>query len=431
MSETSEIPKRTVDVAVVGCGAAGLMAAIQAGRTAGAGALDIVALDSQPRLGRKILIAGGGRCNVTNRVVKPRDFAGAPHAQIRRVLSRFTVAQTREFFGELGVDFVVEEDTGKYFPSTQKARTVLDALLRAADEAGVTIVHPFRVERIVRLDEAAPGTSHGFRLEGPHGALHARRLVLSTGGKSVPATGSDGHGYTLACSLGHELTPHLLPALVPLLLPEAHPLLALRGISLPVALVVRTTSGKQLARAEGPMLLTHLGLSGPSALDISRHLLVGRETDPSLALHIHWLPDCERASLDRWLQPAAGVRVEARLSERFPKRLAATLACMAGVAPDASLAGLTRGERQALVGVLDGGRVPIVGDRGFAVAEVTAGGIPLDHVSLKTLESRRCPGLFFCGEILDVDGRIGGFNFQWAWASGTTVGQALAAADRQ
>lgn len=431
MSESSEIPKRTVDVAVVGCGAAGLMAAIQAGRAAGAGALDIVALDSQPRLGRKILIAGGGRCNVTNRVVKPRDFAGAPHGQIRRVLTRFTVAQTCAFFAELGVEFVVEQDTGKYFPSTQKARTVLEALLKAADQAGVTIVHPFRIEQVERGDESSDGTPPPFLLRGPQGVLRARRLVLSTGGKSVPATGSDGHGYALACGLGHELTPHLLPSLVPLLLPQEHPLLALRGISLPAALVVRTPGGKQLARADGPLLLTHLGLSGPSALDISRHLLVGRATDPALTLHIHWLPEEDRAALDRWLQPTAGARVEARLAERFPKRLAAALARLAGVAPDAPLAALSRQERQALVAVLDGGAVPIIGDRGFAVAEVTAGGIPLDQVSLKTLESRRCPGLYFCGEILDVDGRIGGFNFQWAWASGTTVGQALAVADRQ
>ena len=408
----------SADIVIVGAGAAGLMAAIQAGRHA-RGAR-IVLVDGARTLGAKILVAGGGRCNVTHDVVSERDFAGSTPPAIRKVLRQFDVEATRTFFAELGVE-LKREETGKLFPVTDKARTVLDALLGAAREAGVEIVHPFRVERITREG----GT--GFLVAGPQGSLRARRVVLATGGKSLPKSGSDGGGYALATALGHTLTERIVPALVPLLLPEGHPLTTIPGVATDVRLEVRSATGKRLHAVEGALLCTHFGLSGPAVLDVSRHwILAGGD------LFVSWLPDEDAASVDAALQALHGEHPLAWLQERLPRRLAEVLLGLAGLPPatggtPARPLQLTREARRAFMRTLVDHRLPVTSPRGWTWAEVTAGGIPLREVRLERMASRACEGLYLCGEILDVDGRIGGFNFQWAWASGTVVGRALGA----
>lgn len=402
----------SADIVIVGAGAAGLMAAIQAGRHA-AGAR-IVLVDGAKRLGAKILVAGGGRCNVTHHAVSERDFAGATPAAIRKVLRQFDVETTRGFFADLGVE-LKREDTGKLFPVTDKARTVLDALLGAARDAGVEIVHPFRVERIER-------TPDGFTVHADQGTLHARALVLATGGKSLPKSGSDGHGYRFATALGHTLTERIVPALVPLLLPDAHPLTTIPGVATPVHLEVRSETGKRLHAVDGAMLCTHFGLSGPAALDVSRHwILDGGD------LYVSWLPGIDAPAVDAALRDLRGANPLAWLQARLPNRLAEVLVRMAGIEPTARHVDLTKTQRKALVSGLVDMRLPADGPRGWTWAEVTAGGVPLREVRLDAMASRACEGLYLCGEILDVDGRIGGFNFQWAWASGTVVGRALGA----
>jgi predicted Rossmann fold flavoprotein len=404
-----------VDIAVVGAGAAGLMAAIQAGRT---GSRRVVALDGAARLGAKIRISGGGRCNVTHDGVDEADFDGATRPAIRKVLRSFDVAETIAFFEALGVE-LKREETGKLFPVTNRAATVLDALVAAAGEAGVELRHPFRVEHV-----AAEGD--GFTLSGPAGDIRARRVILATGGRSVPATGSDGWGYELVSRLGHTLTEHVVPALVPLLLPADHPLTTLRGISAPVVLEVRTPSGKRLAAVEGSMLLTHFGLSGPAVLDVSRHWILARLRDFGVRLQVRWLPDEAEDTLDARLCALGRTPVGDWLRQRLPSRLADVLAGLAGVDPTVRGDALPRTKRRALVSTLTALVLPVTGDRGWPYAEVTAGGVPLTEVRLETMESRVCPGLYLCGEILDVDGRIGGFNFQWAWASGAIAGRGAA-----
>src|SRR6185295_979661 len=218
------------------------MAAIWAGRTA-PGA-NIVCLDGAEQLGAKILIAGGGRCNVTHDVVDERAFAGASPNAVRKVLRRFDVPETVAFFAACGVS-LKREDTGKLFPTTDRARTVLDALVAAARAAGVALRHPWRVETIV-----------------PSGARH---VVLATGGRSVPKTGSDGHGYTLARALGHSVTT-TFPALVPLTLPDEHFLRALSGVAADVTLALRSATGKRRLGFSGSLLCTHKGLSAPVVL---------------------------------------------------------------------------------------------------------------------------------------------------------------------
>ncbi len=403
---------------MVGAGAAGLMAAIWAGRQ---GHRPVVVLDGARTLGAKILISGGGRCNVTHHQVDETAFCGSTPTAIRKVLRRFDVPATVEFFAASGVR-LKREETGKLFPITDRARTVLDALLEAAHIADVQVHHPWRVAAITR------GPS-GFTITADDGrTFDAARVILATGGKSIPKSGSDGAGYALATGLGHSRSELILPALVPLRLPHGHFARSLSGLATPVALEVRGATGRRVVTVSGSMLCTHTGLSGPAILDVSRHFLAARVADPKAALVINWLPGTTAEALDadlRALGPATPLR---RLQQQLPERLARALCTEAGVDPATPGHRLTRDGRRALVTAALAMVAPVIGDAGFDFAEVTAGGVPLRELDLATMESRACPGLYLCGEICDVDGRIGGFNFQWAWASGFVAGTAAGAA---
>ncbi len=401
----------TCDIAIVGAGAAGLMAAIWAGRTRPG--RRILLLEASARPGAKILISGGGRCNVTHARVTERDYSGSTPNAIRKVLRRFDVPQTRAFFEALGVP-LKEEAGGKLFPASSRAGDVLEALLRAARQSGAALLTEHRVARITRRPD-------GFRLSGPWGALQSPKVILAAGGKSLPQTGSDGSGYALAQSLGHSLAP-LFPALVPLTLPPGHFLTALRGLSAAVRLEVRAPGGKRLHAVEGALLCTHFGISGPAVLDISRHYLLACREQPGSALTVNFLPHSSPQELDAALQ-RLGKRAPLRLlSPPLPERLGRALCAQAGLPPGSTGSTLSRAQRRALVQAVTALRLPVTGSRGFRAAEVTAGGVPLREVRLERMESRPAPGLHLCGEICDVDGRIGGFNFQWAWASGYVAG---------
>jgi predicted Rossmann fold flavoprotein len=380
------------DVAVIGAGAAGLMAAIFAARAG----RKVVALDGAPRIGAKILISGGGRCNVTHHAVAATDFNGNRN-QIAKVLRAFSVQETVEFFRELGVE-LKREETGKLFAVTDRAKTIVDALLAAARDAGVEIVTSTKVTSLER----------GFVI---NGTVEAERVILAAGGRSVPKTGSDGSGYPLA--LGHSVTP-LFPALVPLIIDGEHWIKTVSGTSVDAEISV--VKSRVIHRARGSMLFTHFGLSGPLILDISRHWLAARPA----TLVANLLPGETFESLDAALLAESGRNPHATLSRvvRLPERL---LSAIAPAAPP--LGKLTRDSRRALARAFTELELPVTRDRGFDYAEVTAGGVPLDEVDLATMESRITPGLHLCGEILDVDGRIGGFNFQWAWSSGVVAGR--------
>lgn len=406
------------DLAIVGAGAAGLMAAIQAARTAPG--LRVVALDGARTLGAKILVAGGGRCNVTHHEVGAEDFAGSSRAAIAKVLRELPVPATIELFRSLGVE-LVREPTGKLFPTTHNARTVLAALLDGARADGVEILHPRRVDALDRHRD-------GFAVRGEWGELAARRVVLAAGGRALPKSGSDGAGVELARRLGHEPTAAIFPALVPLVVPAGHWLRGLSGLSVDARVEVRSANGRRLASFRGSLLCTHFGLSGPVVLDASRHFLAARRADPGARLVVAFLPDATPESVTAELARLGRRSLGAWLADQLPDRLADALLEAAAIDSSASTLRLTREGRRALLDALLAHEIPIAGDRGFVHAEATAGGIPLAQVRLDTMESRRCPGLHLCGELLDVDGRIGGFNFQWAWASGTVAGRAAARA---
>jgi len=368
------------------------MAAIAAAR---AGAR-VVAIDGAKRIGAKILISGGGRCNVTNEVVRAENFSGSRNA-IAKVLRTFDVAATIAFFEELGVR-LKREETGKFFPVSNRARDVIDALLRAAE--GVEIVTGMPVESIER----------GFII---NGEIHADRVILAAGGRSVPKTGSDGSGYALATMLGHTVTP-TFPALVPLVVEKGHWITELSGISVDAELAVKSPTGRVLQRHRGSMLFTHFGLSGPVVLDISRHWIANQPA----TLSANFLPGETFESIDASLIAAAKRNPHATMGSvlRLPDRLLARLT------PETSLGRLSKDDRRRIVRDLVDFTLPVIRDRGFEYAEVTAGGVPLSEIDVVTMQSRICPNLYLCGEILDVDGRIGGFNFQWAWASGWLAG---------
>jgi predicted Rossmann fold flavoprotein len=412
--KTSEVSE-SADIVIVGAGAAGLMAAIFAGRSNPN--RRIILLDGAKKIGAKILVAGGGRCNVTHDEVHLEAYSGTSRNAIKKVLRRFDVPQTVEFFRELGVE-LKREATGKLFPVTDEARTVLNALLKAVKDAGIIIRSSSRVEQIQKCDD-------GFCVSSEWGSIQTEKLVLATGGKSLPKSGSDGFGYGLAQALGHTITERIFPALVPLILPGGHFLRELSGITVDTTLEVRTSSGKKIVAFTDSTLCTHFGLSGPSVLDISRYFLNAQMDDPKAQLVINWIPQMTTDTLDSRLQAAGRISVGRVLSEYMPERLARALCVEAGVEPSTLADQLKRESRKALARTVTALSLPISGNRGFTYAEVTAGGIPLTEIVLETMESRICPNLYFCGEICDVDGRIGGYNFQWAWSSGYVAGVSI------
>ena len=420
------------DAIVVGAGAAGLATAIFAARAATA--LRILVLDGARHIGAKILVSGGSRCNVTNRAVTERDFWGGSPRIVRNVLRAFPADRAAAFFEDLGVALHEEED-GKLFPDTNRARTVLDALLSASGHAGVVVRPGARVASV-----ACERTTQMFTVRLATGEiLRTPTVVLATGGRSLPKTGSDGGGYDLARSLGHALI-ETTPALAPLVL-DGRRHTDLVGRSHPATLTLRV-GGKVVVALTGSLLWTHFGISGPVALDVSRHwhrALLECAARPegadaidgwTVQAFVNVCPGDTYESLDAWLLQQEHERPRAQIPTVIATRLPAAVAHMwvaaADIAAETTLAHLTRLERRSLIARLLETPLAVRDSRGYNYAEVTAGGVPLDEIDSRTMQSRVRPGLYLVGEILDVDGRLGGFNFQWAWSSAWVAGQAIA-----
>ncbi len=401
----------------MGAGAAGLTAAIFAAR---AGAR-VLLLETRPAPGAKIRASGGGRCNVLPSAVALDDFhTSGSRAALRNILFSWPLDEVRAFFEhDLGVP-LKREATGKLFPVDDDPRRVVAALLGACRAAGVTLHGDFRVTTAKRSGaDAAPR----FALAAAAGArVTCDRLVLATGGLSLPKTGSDGHGFALARAWGHALVPPY-PALVPLLCGDPA-WRALAGVSLPARVRAVRDGRVTVEERTGSFLFTHRGFSGPVVLDMSRHL--AGPTGAATRLRVGWGGD-DAPDWDDLLRRGGARPLTALLAERLPRRLAERLLGEAGLQPVARAADLTREGRLALAAALTDFPLPVDGNEGYRTAEVTGGGVPLGEVSPRTLESRIVPGLHFAGEILDGTGRIGGFNFLWAWVTGRKAGLAAAA----
>ncbi len=420
--------ERLVDLCVIGAGAAGLAAGIFAAEQNPD--LTVELLDGAKTVGAKILVSGGGRCNVTHDVVTPDDFFGTRHL-VRNVLAAFPVQETAEWFASLGVE-LKREATGKLFPATDKARTVLDALTARCRALGVVLRTDHRVSDLDRLHPAENSSQNQaahFLIRHQRGEVSARRVILATGGRSLPRSGSDGSGYALARRLGHRVTP-TVAALVALVLEDRCFHQELSGLSHEVE-IQTVVKNRPVDRRAGSLLWTHTGISGPVVMDASRFWSLARERGEAVELYGNFLPGWTAEKARDWVlaQNARHPRrsLAKMLAILLPERLADALCRHAGADPQQGSAQLQRTIRERLLETLTRFRFPILRDRGWNFAEVTAGGIPLEEINYRTMESKLVPGLYLIGEVLDCDGRIGGFNFQWAWATGRLAGRAVAA----
>ncbi len=317
-----------------------------------------------------------------------------------------------------------EEQDGKLFPDSNKARDVLNALLAQVSSTGVDLRTGHRVTDITRHD----GT---FRVSTTAGTFGARKVVLAAGGQSLPKSGSDGAGYAMARALGHIIVP-TTPALAPMVLEphdEGGMHVDISGVSLDSALTL-WIDGAAATRLRGPMLWTHFGISGPVALNVSRHWLRATLEDRRVALTASFAPGWDFQATERFWLDESRARphglVGRTLAGVLPASMAAALLVRLRVDPLARLAHLDRDIRRQLTRAMTEWPLPVADSRGYNYAEATAGGIDLGEVNPSTMESRVCPGLYLVGEILDVDGRLGGFNFQWAWSSAFVAASALA-----
>jgi predicted flavoprotein YhiN len=485
-----------VDIAIIGGGAAGLAAAIFAAQSAEP-PYGIVVIDGAKTLGAKILVAGGGRCNVTHDVVTPADFNGSKNV-VRNILAAFDAPAAVRWFASLGVE-LKREETGKLFPVTDSARTVLLALLRRCGELGVKIMSGCKVTGIrppvlpeqatdANADRGADSNANraarssvnpNFTITYEGGQVQPNRIIMATGGRTLPRSGSDGSGWEIIRQLGHTVTP-TFAALAPLVLDAKMFHAELAGIAQEVELST-FVEGQLVDRRAGSMLWTHFGISGPVVMDASRFWIIAAESGKSAKMQCNFFPGSGFEAIEKSLMDLAtsrgkmfvvnaitgglvgkssteppenakwgrssfpagsekscvpiSIRPEDSLAEsrakppepsapRTPERVALALLRLAGIDPAVTCGQLSRDARRALVHTLVALPLPIQQHRGWNYAEVTAGGVPLNEIDYRTMQSRKVPGLYLAGEMLDCDGRIGGFNFQWAWATGFLAGRA-------
>lgn len=425
------------DLIVCGAGPAGLAAAI----AAAARGRRVVLLDQASRPGVKILISGGNRCNLTHdcdAATIAKAFGRAGGRFLGHALRERGPRELRAWIESLGVATKVEPG-GKVFPVSNRAVDVRDALEREMERAGVRFEGGAAVTAIERVasDAAASGaassTANGaapFVVATARGRFVAPRLVLALGGRSYPKVGTKGDGYGFAAALGHTIVA-TTPALVPLVATSAW-VRELSGVTLPdVVLSLPAADARREPPQRGALLFTHFGLSGPAPMNVggavARELAGGVSSVP---LAIDFLPNEERAALDARFATATSSG-DARLVRTvvgglLPRRVAEALCEQAAIAPTLPLRQLGAAARARLLDALFATKLALVGTRGFDFAEVTRGGVALEEVDPATLQSRVVPGLFLAGELLDIDGPIGGYNFTAAFATGALAGRSAA-----
>jgi predicted Rossmann fold flavoprotein len=426
------------DVVILGGGAAGLFAAFRAAERG----RRVLLVEKNRRAGVKILMSGGTRCNLTNarglrdlsRVSGGVDpsYRPEPGAGPRRIQEAFgpngkflgpalralDVDRTIELFESEGLSTKIEAN-GKVFPACDRAVEVLETLMRRVERSGAIFWSECPASGVEPLDE-------GFSVQLPDRSVSASRVVVATGGLSYPGAGTTGDGYALARRFGHSIVDPR-PALVPIQV-AAEWVADLKGITVSDALLrVAPRQGKPLSSRRESLLFAHFGLTGPSALDVSRE--VARSDDPSsLRLEVDFLPDLTPEALDQQIQLVSRTgrkMIPTLVPDPLPRRLAQALVSAASIPDNRVGPELSKDERKRLVASLKRLELPISGTLGFGKAEVTSGGVSLPEVDPETLQSRLRPGLHLIGEVLDLDGRIGGYNFQAAWSMGWLVGEAV------
>ncbi len=403
----------TIDVLVVGGGASGMMAA---GTAAGQGAR-VTLLERNERLGKKLYITGKGRCNVTNRCTVDEALQSIPRNArfLYSAMSAFPPEAAISFFEELGCPLKTERGN-RVFPESDKSASVAGALRNWLNRTGVRV----ETGRAVSLT-IEDGAVRGVRTE--RGGIQAAATILCTGGLSYPLTGSTGDGYRLAEQAGHTIVP-LRGSLVPLV-EDGEDCARMAGLSLRnTALKLRDEKGRAVYEDFGELLFTHYGLSGPTVLSASAHMEPGRRYTVELDLK----PALDEKKLDerilRDFQKYQNRDFENALSDLLPRSLIPVVAGRTGVSRGVRVNAVTKEQRRALREVLKKFTVPIAGPRPVEEAIVTAGGVKVSEVDPRTMASKRCKGLYFAGELLDLDAYTGGFNLQIAWTTGRAAGLA-------
>jgi len=412
-SGTPNIPRNHYSTIVIGAGPAGLMAALTAAPSTGE---NVCLLEKNDVPGKKLLLAGSGRCNLTNAgpiANFPGHYGG--HARfVKPALYHFTNVDLAEFMSCLGLP-LKELNDSKLFPVTESGRDVLRVLLDACERSGVNILYHSAVKRAVK------GTNDGgFLVQTESGSYTTRKLVIATGGKSYPSTGSTGDGFLLARSFGHTIS-EVAPALTPVIVQD-YPFGDCAGTSFAMAGIRVTRHGKKQAERKGALLLTHQGLSGPGILDLSRDIQPGDTLTVSFVNFSS--PEAFEDRLLSDFRSQGKKTIKNILSPAYlPERFTVVLGHHRKIDMDQTAATLEKEVRKKLVEAITG--MPLTVERlgDFHEAMATRGGVSLSEIHRNTLESRLVPGLFFCGEVLDVDGDTGGYNLQFAFSSGALVGK--------
>lgn len=409
-------------VIIVGGGASGMMAAISA-RMHGAVA---TLLEKNPRVGKKILVTGNGRCNFTNIYADIDHYHGKNPKFIYGAFSEFDVSRTIAFFERLGIAHKVEE-CGKVFPMSDQASSMLDVLLYELNRQGVNICCNSPVKNIV-------GQEGDFSVETQDGRFfHGDRIILCCGGKAMPSTGSDGSGYDLARRMGHKIVD-IFPALVQLKL-EGNFFNQIEGVKF-VGTVEVLSGGKTMAKGRGDILFANYGISGPPILQLSRKAGELLQKKEEAVLKVSIIDTMSKTELQELLalrfENMPEKTVEFSLVGLINKRLIRVLLKQAGIKDlNVPVGNLSAGDIRKIAEILSDWRFNITGTRSWPSAQVTAGGVDTSGIDPRTLESRFIKGLFFAGEIIDIDGECGGFNLQWAWSSGFTAGKYAAIAEAE
>ena len=403
------------DIIVIGGGAAGMMAALTAAR----GGASVALLERNPKLGRKLYITGKGRCNVTNHCSTQEVLDNTPRNSrfLYGAMTRTPPDWVEDFFRQEGVPLKVERGN-RVFPVSDRAADIIDALVRALRRSHVTVLQD-RAQKVLTGEDGSVCGVAGERGEYP-----CKAVILATGGASYPATGSTGDGYSMARELGHTVV-EAKPSLVPL---EAEGDLCKRmqGLSLKnVVLKVKNRKGKVRFQEQGELLFTHFGLSGPLVLSASAHL---RDFDKdSYQAVIDLKPALDEEKLDarlvRELSENANKDMQNVAASLVPRLMIPVLLERSGIPPEQKAHDVTKGERRRLLETLKGLTIPIKGPRPIAEAIITSGGVKVGEIDPKTMASKKAPGLFFVGELIDVDAYTGGFNLQIAWATGRAAGE--------
>ncbi|WP_130868317.1 NAD(P)/FAD-dependent oxidoreductase [Intestinimonas massiliensis (ex Afouda et al. 2020)] len=405
------------DVIVIGGGAAGCMAALAAAERGAS----VTLLERNPKLGRKLYITGKGRCNVTNDCSVQEVLQNVPHNSrfLTSAVTRFPPEQVKQFFESRGVPLKTERGN-RVFPQSDHAADIIDALLLALRRARVSIVQD-RAKALRRDGETLKG------VEGEHGFYPCRAVVIATGGVSYPLTGSTGDGYALARELGHTVLPPK-GSLVPLVAKQ--PFCArMQGLSLKnVAIRVRTEKKKTVFAEQGEMLFTHFGLSGPLVLTASAHMRDYEKEHYYIQLDLK--PALDEEKLDkrllRDLEENTNRNFQHVLEGLVPRLMVPVLLELTGIPGDEKANSITRAQRRKLLETLKCIRIDIAGPRPVEEAIVTSGGVKVSEINPTTMESKKAQGVFFAGEVLDVDAYTGGFNLQIAWSTGRAAGQGAA-----